>query len=371
MKHDMIYYSVGALLYCPADNRSVASSLIQERFGRRFSLALCLEDTIGDDHVAEAELTLIRTLSEVQRASRQRSFYLPNIFIRVRNAGQIPDLLNRLGSAGELVAGWILPKFSTGNADAYIEAVLEAGRQYGRRIYMMPILESPDLIRLDSRADFLYSLKKKLDAAGEPVLNIRVGGNDLCHLFGFRRHADESIHDIRPVSNIFADIVTVFGTDYVVSGPVWEYYDGDRWASGLRRELAGDRLCGFIGKTVIHPRQIPLVNQSCQVSRQDLEDARAILGWDPGAGSLVRGSADRTRMNEYKTHSNWAEKILMLAELYGVRQQPSRPVKPMEPQLPGRYACTQKTNSSALPDEKIIPNVNIWSSTGFKGNMYR
>ncbi len=50
--------------------------------------------------------------------------------------------------------------------------------------------------------------------------------------------------------------------DYVVSGPVWEYYDGPGWESGLRQELEDDRLCGFVGKTVIHPKQIELVNEA-------------------------------------------------------------------------------------------------------------
>ncbi len=42
------------------------------------------------------------------------------------------------------------------------------------------------------------------------------------HMFGFRRHANESIHSIRPVSDIFSDIITVYGMDYVISGPVWD-----------------------------------------------------------------------------------------------------------------------------------------------------
>lgn len=52
-------------------------------------------------------------------------------------------------------------------------------------------------------------------------------------MFGFRRHANESIHSIRPVSDIFSDIITVYGMDYVISGPVWEYYAGDSWKEGM------------------------------------------------------------------------------------------------------------------------------------------
>ena len=55
MKDSILYYSVGPLLYCPANHKSLANSLIHERFGRHFSLAVCLEDTIRDDRIAEAE----------------------------------------------------------------------------------------------------------------------------------------------------------------------------------------------------------------------------------------------------------------------------------------------------------------------------
>ena len=175
------------------------------------------------------------------------------------------------------------------------------------------------MIHLERRASILYALKEKLDAVSQYVLNIRVGGNDLCHMFGFRRHSSESIYKIRPVADIFSDILTVFGMDYVVSGPVFEYYSGKNWESGLIHELNDDRLCGFIGKTVIHPNQIPLVNEAYKVPLKDYNDAKAILDWDVSCPSLVAGSIVKERMNEYKTHYNWALRTLLLAEAYGLK----------------------------------------------------
>ena len=183
----------------------------------------------------------------------------------------------------------------------------------------MPIYENSSMIDLRNRTEILYELKDILSSVEELVLNIRVGGNDLCHLFGFRRHSDESIHRISPISNIFSDIITVYGTDYVVSGPVWEYYSGDHWETGLIREIADDKLCGFIGKTVIHPRQIPIVNRSYQVSKDDFNDAQSILNWNQNSNEYVSGNLSKERMNEYKTHSNWAQKILYLAEAFGIK----------------------------------------------------
>lgn len=319
MNHSVNAYRVGPLLYCPASNETIVSSLTHEKFGRQFSLALCLEDAIRDDRVAEAEETLIASVKSLDRIRSRQPFFMPRLFIRVRNHTQIKSLLHRLGDSGKLIAGFNIPKFSPENADVYIRTICDINENANQTFYMMPILESPSIIDLRNRYRILYELKEKLDSVSRYVLNIRVGGNDLCHQFGFRRHSTESIHKIRPIGSIFSDIVTVFGMDYVISGPVWEYYSGKNWDSGLKQELNDDRLCGFIGKTVIHPRQIPLVNEAYRVPLKDYNDARSILDWDADSPSLVSGSIVKERMNEYKTHCNWALRTLALAEAYGLK----------------------------------------------------
>ncbi len=317
MKDSVLYYSVGPLLYCPADHQGIVSSLMRERFGKNFSLAMCLEDTIADGYVEEAEKQLVLSVKTLYGALKETPFFMPKLFIRVRRAEQIEKLMQTTEEAGTLITGFIIPKFSPGNADGYIQAVFEAGERVGRDIYMMPILEDPGLIDLRHRHAFLYGLKEKLAPIERLVLNIRVGGNDLCHRFGFRRSCRETIHSITAISGIFSDIITVFGMDYVVSGPVWEYYSGEGWDTGLKKELEEDRLCGFTGKTVIHPNQIELVNAAYRVSKKDLADARAILQWDTDSGLLVSGSASAERMNEYKVHKNWARRIMMLSQVFG------------------------------------------------------
>lgn len=318
MKNNVLYYSVGALLYCPANKESIADSIIRNKFGTNFSLALCLEDTVNDDYVAEAEQILIASLNKIYTQQQFTPFYLPNIFIRVRNSEQIRRLMNSLGQAIEVVMGFIIPKFSPDNAQLYINEIIRANELAAKPIYMMPIYENSSIIDLRIRYDILYALKDTLSQIENLVLNIRVGGNDLCHMFGFRRHSNESIHKIKPISNIFSDIITVYGTDYVVSGPVWEYYSGNYWEEGLRQELQDDRLCGFIGKTVIHPNQISAVNKAYQVTRADYDDAQAILNWDKTSNAFVSGSETSERMNEYKTHFNWAQQTSFMAEAFGI-----------------------------------------------------
>ena len=57
-----------------------------------------------------------------------------------------------------------------------------------------------------------------------------------------------------------------------------------------------------------------------QVSRNDYLDARAILNWNADSASLVAGSKTRERMNEYKTHLNWAKKTVYLSEVFGITE---------------------------------------------------
>lgn len=318
MNSELLCYSVGPLLYSPAANTSVAESLIHQAFGTGFSLALCLEDTIDDNCVEEAETILLKTLQLIENARTLETFDVPKIFIRVRKPEQISDLCKRMSSSRTLLSGFILPKFSLANADSYLEQIAAVNSNYDQTIYMMPILEDPAMLNLIHRYDILYRLKEKLDRVSRLVLNVRVGGNDLCHAFGFRRSSTDTIYDIRPVCGMLSDIMTVFGMDYVVSGPVWEYYDGVHWDKGLMRELQLDRLNGFVGKTVIHPKQIPLVKKAYMVSNADYQDALSILNWKPDTPLLVSGNTTKDRMNEYKTHYNWAKKIIALSQAYGI-----------------------------------------------------
>lgn len=317
MKDKLIYYSTGPLLYCPANQTNIVKSICNENFGNHYSLALCLEDTINDNFLAEAEDALVNSLNKLYEIAQNKSFFIPKIFIRVRSHEQINRIFNGLGACEELVTGIIIPKFSHDNADNYIETMCSLNSHISKPKYIMPIYESSTIVDKRFRYDNLYKLKDKLSSVEENVLNIRVGGNDLCHLFGFRRNRDESIHNIKPISDIFTDIVTVYGLDYVISGPVWEYYSGNDWDTGLINEIKADKLCGFIGKTVIHPNQIKIVNEAYKVPIQNYNDAKSILSWNLENPKFVSGSIDGERMNEYKTHYNWAKQTCFLAEYYG------------------------------------------------------
>ena len=314
-----IKYSVGALLYSPALNSRIADSVISGKLGDRYSLALCLEDTIGDDMVEQAEAQVQETVRRIHRAAQERALFVPRLFVRVREPAQIMRIYDKLCSYDGILTGFILPKYTVSNRDAYDREMRRVNEASREKLWMMPILESADIIEPTTRTEILGKLRGGLDAMRDIVLNVRVGGNDFCNQFAARRHYDETIYDILPIAQLLGDILTFFSRDYVVSGPVWEFFssDNDEWKRGLRQELRRDRLNGFIGKTVIHPKQIPIVNEMLKVTYKDYEDARTILNWDD-SGLQVGKSFGGERMNEVRTHYNWARKILLLSELYGV-----------------------------------------------------
>lgn len=321
MNRDISGYEVGALLYCPANaHNGIVKALKNEKYPAPFSLAFCLEDTIREDAVEKAEQELYQTLSGIKAARKEEKFYLPLIFIRIRSPLQMRKLSKTFKDFSDILTGFIMPKFFVENCGPYMEAIRDIREQDGQRYWYMPIFESASMIDPIRRYSGLAQVRDRLEEASDQILNIRVGGNDLSHAFGLRRHVDNTIYDIRPVANLLTDIVTVFAVKYVVSGPVWEYYSGTGWESGLRREMELDSLCGFVGKTVIHPNQIPVVNDCLKVSAADYRDARSILNWPFDSSGLVSASAEANRMNEYNTHFRWANRIVRLARIYGVKE---------------------------------------------------
>ena len=313
-------YSVGALLYTPALNEKIAKSVISERFGKQYSLAICLEDTVSDNRVEAAETLLLKTISDIQVARAKKEFYLPKIFIRVRDPEQLIRVNNSLGKAASIVTGYIFPKYSAENMEKYNDYTFEINDKSDHIIYIMPTLESKDIIDYRTRQKSLIAIKESIDSVRDYVLNVRVGGNDFSNEFSVRRHYDETIYDILPIGQLLAEILALFSREYIVSGPVWEFFasDNNEWKDGLMKEVARDRLNGFVGKTVIHPKQIEIVNEAFKVSNKDYEDAKAILNWNKTVGLQVGKSTSGERMNEVKTHGNWALKTILLAQIYGI-----------------------------------------------------
>lgn len=313
-------YRVGGLLYMPAFQKNIVEKIERGSIPCLTSMAFCLEDSIRDDAVKEAEQALGNTLLELARRNIPRE-KMPLLFLRVRSPEQMERLHGAYRGAWDILTGYILPKFDLENGKAYLHAARKIRRESQRELYLMPILESPMVADAATRLTVLGKLRQMLDEVRPLILNIRVGANDFSNLYGLRRPVHRTVYDIGVLRDILTDILNFFAGDYVVSGPVWNHFGKEwgPWAEGLERELEFDRLNGFIGKTAIHPSQLPLIAKSLTVPREDYEDALALLNWDHDLHGVSK-SVGGGRMNELKCHENWARRTKILGELYGIRE---------------------------------------------------
>ncbi|MFD5077656.1 HpcH/HpaI aldolase/citrate lyase family protein [Streptomyces sp. NPDC058371] len=339
--------ALGATLYSPATRPQLADDIVKQGGRGVISMVLCLEDSIDDADVADAEENLVRQFTDL--AGRPGA-ELPLLFVRVRAPAQIPDLVERLGPAARLLSGFVLPKFTEERGVPFMEALTAAEAASGRRLFAMPVLESPGLLYLESRRETLEGIFRTVDKYRERVLALRLGVTDFCSAYGLRRAPDMTAYDVQIVASVIADVVNVLGrsdgTGFTVTGPVWEYFrvqermfkpqlrrspftpeaEDLRAAliehdmDGLLREIALDRANGLLGKTCIHPSHVLPVHALSVVSHEEFSDAQDILRPERCGGGVLR-SAYTNKMNEVKPHRAWAERTLQRAEVFGVANE--------------------------------------------------
>ncbi|MEU6216433.1 HpcH/HpaI aldolase/citrate lyase family protein [Streptomyces sp. NPDC047022] len=354
--------ALGATLYSPATRPRLADDVVKQTGRGVVSMVLCLEDSIGDADVLDAEENLVRQLTEL---SLLKDAELPLLFVRVRTPEQIPDLVARLGPAVRLLSGFVFPKFTEERGALFLEALTGAEAASGHRLFAMPVLESPDLLYLETRRETLAGIFRIVDKYRDRVLALRLGVTDFCSSYGLRRAPDMTAYDVQIVASVIADVVNVLGradgTGFTVTGPVWEYFrvqermfkpqlrrspflEGEEEElrealiehdmDGLLREIALDRANGLLGKTCIHPSHVMPVHALSVVSHEEFSDAQDILRPERLGGGVLR-SAYTNKMNEVKPHRAWAERTLQRAEVFGVAHEHIGFVELLAAGLPG------------------------------------
>lgn len=340
--------ALGATLYSPATRDRLADDVVKQAGRGVVSMVLCLEDSIDDAEVAGAEENLVRQFTDL--AGRPDTG-LPLLFIRVRTPEQIPDLVRRLGPAVRLLSGFVLPKFTEERGVPFLEALTAAEASSGRRLFAMPVLESPELLYLETRGEALQGIFRTVDKYRDRVLALRLGVTDFCSSYALRRAPDMTAYDVQIVASVIADVVNVLGradgTGFTVTGPVWEYFRVqermfkpqlrtspflevratrlretliEHAMDGLLREISLDQANGLLGKTCIHPSHVLPVHALSVVSHEEFSDAQDILKPERGGGGVLR-SAYTNKMNEVKPHRAWAERVLARAEVFGVANE--------------------------------------------------
>jgi len=351
----LLAVALGGTLYTPANRTDLVKDVLRQRDLGCASMVLCLEDSIPDADVPAAEANVVGALSRLAEHDGD----LPMLFVRVRTPGQMLSLSRRAGANLRVLTGFVIPKFDneTGTGAAFLEALhtVQAeqgldgpgtgGSAAGRRLRIMPILESPAVIHLESRAAALTNIQELLGANRGDILSVRIGATDMSSAFGLRRSRDLTIYDVNVVAGVIGDIVNVLGRPdggFVISGPVWEHYANTERVlrpqlrltpfvgaseqelrtrimtanlDTLIREIELDLANGLLGKTVIHPTHVALVHAMSVVSHEEFLDATAIAG---NVGGGAAASPYRNKMNEMKPHQAWAQRILLRAQAFGV-----------------------------------------------------
>ena len=342
---DDLATGLGATLYSPAIRPTLNADIVRmSRLGVT-SMVLCLEDSIADNDVPEAETNLIDTLHREAKVRADSETELPLLFVRVRTPEQLIDIVQRAGESAKVLSGFVLPKFLGERAAAFMEARSEASRAMDHNFMVMPILESPELAYHESRSAALADIRQVVDVHRDSVLALRIGATDLSGAYGLRRSEEFTVYNIRVVADTIGAVVNEFGRNdnsFVITGPVWEYFgqhrrlfrpqlrnslfaesDATKLRSqllaadidGLLQEVSLDHANGLMGKTVIHPSHVAPIHALSVVTMEQWSDATSTQTSNSGG---VHASSYQNKMNESKPHQVWAERIMRSARLFGV-----------------------------------------------------
>jgi citrate lyase beta subunit len=348
----LLAFGLGATLYMPATRPSIHQDILSKKHEGLTSIVLDLEDAVGDREVDVAERILVcellKLFDELQKGFLS-TYDLPLLFIRIRNLEQLQRIKEQLGDALKLLTGVVLPKFSAENGEKLLIEIQNVHSE-DNPFYAMPIIETASVIHKETRLEELMKIKHLLDKNKRNILNVRIGATDFSGLYGIRRSADTTVYDIAVVRDCISDIINIFGrldSPYVISGPVWEYFsagkrilkpqlrqtpflerygsEGLKWRAdlidlnldGLIREVLMDIANGLIGKTIIHPSHIKVVQALNVVSFEEYTDARNIIAAAGNEAGVIK-SDFANKMNEIKPHYYWANKIILKSKLFGV-----------------------------------------------------
>lgn len=343
-RREELRYCLGATMYMPG-TKDITGKILNNEMPGLTSMVLCFEDACPIEEVEQAEENAIRLFDTLADALEKGSILyqdVPLIFCRIRSVKQFLNFAQRLTKRHcKVLAGFNFPKFTAQNGEDYFRCLKQLNAEFGEILYGLPIIEDSTVAFKETRLEALLGIKNVLDKYKELVLQVRVGATDFSSYFGVRRGVDYSIYDILTVRECLSDILNIFSrnNDYVVSGPVWEYFRASKnmmfgdlpkydfencllkripifnaEVDGLLREVILDKANGFVGRTVIHPTHVKFVNAMQAVTKEEYEDAWQIF---TGGDGVVK-SPNSNKMNEIRPHMNWAEKVLMRSKAYGV-----------------------------------------------------
>lgn len=279
-------YRLGASLYIPAVHKSLRDVLVGNHLADVRSLIACTEDAIAECDVAHGLEHLRAVLPSLAARSPDRL-----CFVRPRNPDVLAELLSMDGI--ERMHGFVIPKADIDTLPRY-ERLLA-----GRDFWVMPTLETlPVLDPLGQREMRCYL---QASAIRRQILALRIGGNDLLRLLAMKRTRGVSLYET-PIGALVQQLVLSFRPHgFHLTAPVFDFFDDPQT---LTREIRTDVTMGLVGKTAIHPLQVPIIERALAVSEDDLRTAHAILAADEAVFQCDGAMIEPT------VHARWARSVL-------------------------------------------------------------
>lgn len=292
-------YHLGASLYMPATRTDIWQVITRQKIPNIHSIIICLEDAVSEQDVAMA---LVNVQNLLTLWSENPPALRPLVFIRPRHA----TMLRQLGEFAHigLIDGFVLPKVDMVSLADWRYACQHLDRQH----FIMPTLETALIFGANHNQELAEAFREGFD---QEILAIRVGGNDLLSCLRMRRLPHVTLYD-SPIGTLLYRLLGIFVPyGFYLSSPVFEYLDKETLFCA---ELSQDVALGLVGKTVIHPSQIPMVINAFQVTQTEYDEACAIL--DKEAKAVFK---QNNTMLETATHKAWAKEIIERQNIFGTR----------------------------------------------------
>jgi len=282
---------LGGTLFVPATHPGLTAVLSGKKYPQLRSCVIDLEDGIN--------------AADRPGALRQLQILLPQLaettllrFLRPASPQMLAELLRMEGI--ERFEGFVLPKFGTDNAEAWLTLLNDNAFAF------MPSIEGDDLF---SQAR-LHALAERLRPYQARIPTVRFGLEDMLRQLGMTRDCVTPLYTLVAPAQVIATLLTVFKPHgFNLCGGVYKCF---RDADGFAKELEADLTQGLFGKTIIHPSQIDAVEEAYRVDAAALAQAETIVSASCNVSSF------RGMMVEKPTQLPWAQMILRRAALYGV-----------------------------------------------------
>jgi len=241
-------------LFVPASRPELFSKALA---GPADALSFDLEDAVQESRKDEAR----RMLQAFLRDAGPR----PNgkiVIVRVNGLGT-PHFLADLDAVVSPAVDMInVPKPESADDVRAVAAALarvEASRGFAPRIGVLANVESPRSVRLAAA----------IAAADPRVVGLQLGLGDLFEPYGIDRSDARAVHAMQLAVRLAAAEAGVWACDTVFGAVA----DPD----GFRREAEVARGLGFIGKSCIHPTQVPLANAVFRPTDAEIAGARRVV----------------------------------------------------------------------------------------------